>query len=65
MLFRSEFLRHRNKTVQINGSNIAGAAVDSVVFPTLAFGGLMWEIVALQFFAKTIGGFVWAKVLKK
>ena len=60
-----EILRHRNKTVQINGSNIAGAAVDSVVFPTLAFGGLMWEIVALQFFAKTIGGFVWAKVLKK
>lgn len=42
-----------------NASNIAGAAVDSVVFPTLAFGVLMPHIVALQFAAKVAGGFVW------
>jgi uncharacterized PurR-regulated membrane protein YhhQ (DUF165 family) len=48
-----------------NGSNIAGAAVDSVVFPTLAFGVLMPQIVALQFSAKFTGGVFWAYVIHK
>jgi len=43
-----------------NGSNIAGAAVDSVIFPTLAFGALMPDIVAMQFIAKVAGGALWA-----
>lgn len=43
-----------------NWSNVAGAAVDSLVFPTLAFGALMPGIVALQFAAKVAGGAVWA-----
>jgi uncharacterized PurR-regulated membrane protein YhhQ (DUF165 family) len=43
-----------------NGSNVAGAAVDSLIFPTLAFGSLMWHIVALQFVAKVLGGALWA-----
>ena len=43
-----------------NKSNVAGAAVDSVVFPTLAFGVLMPHIIALQFAAKVVGGFVWS-----
>jgi len=47
-----------------NISNTAGAAVDSVLFPTLAFGSLMPEIVAAQFVAKTVGGAVWAYLLK-
>jgi hypothetical protein len=47
-----------------NGSNIAGAAVDSLVFPTLAFGVLMPHIIALQFVAKVGGGFVWSMLLK-
>ena len=46
-----------------NGSNIAGAAVDSVVFPTIAFGALMPQIVLAQFVAKVAGGAVWAYVL--
>ncbi len=45
-------------------SNLAGAGVDSIAFPTIAFGGLMPEIVAMQFVSKVVGGFVWTKLLK-
>ena len=48
-----------------NGSNFAGAAVDSIIFPTLAFGVLMPHIVALQFVAKVAGGAVWAWALTR
>jgi queuosine precursor transporter len=48
-----------------NGSNVAGAAVDSLIFPTLAFGALMPHIVALQFVAKVAGGVVWSFALSK
>jgi len=43
-----------------NGSNVAGAAVDSLLFPTLAFGALMPGIVLAQFVAKVAGGAVWS-----
>ena len=46
------------------GSNLAGAAVDSIAFPTIAFGGLMPEIVAMQFVSKMVGGFIWTKLIK-
>jgi len=48
-----------------NVSNFAGAAVDSVVFPTIAFGVLMPEIIVLQFAAKIVGGYFWSVLLKK
>jgi len=48
-----------------NGSNVAGAAVDSLIFPTLAFGALMPHIVAMQFVAKVAGGAIWAAVISK
>jgi uncharacterized PurR-regulated membrane protein YhhQ (DUF165 family) len=48
-----------------NKSNVAGAAVDSLVFPTIAFGSLMPGIVLLQFVAKIFGGFVWAYIVEK
>lgn len=38
-----------------NFSNFFGAAVDSLVFPTLAFGGIMWGISLGQFTAKVAG----------
>lgn len=44
-------------------SNIAGAGVDSLLFPTLAFGVLMPQIVALQFAAKVLGGAIWGAAL--
>lgn len=48
-----------------NGSNVAGAAVDSLVFPTLAFGVLMPHIVVMQFVAKVAGGALWAWAISK
>jgi len=48
-----------------NGSNVAGAAVDSVLFPTIAFGVLMPHIVAMQFVAKVAGGALWAWILNR
>ena len=48
-----------------NISNTAGAAVDSLLFPSIAFGILMPEIVALQFVAKVSGGAVWSFLLQK
>jgi len=50
--------------LRINGSNIPSAFVDSLVFPTLAFGGFMPAIVFGQFIAKTLGGFVWSLVFR-
>jgi uncharacterized PurR-regulated membrane protein YhhQ (DUF165 family) len=52
-------------TKRANGSNIAGAAVDSVLFPTIAFGSLMPHIVLLQFVAKVFGGFLWSLIINK
>jgi queuosine precursor transporter len=49
--------------VRANTSNLAGAAVDSLVFPTLAFGSLMPLIIAGQFAAKVAGGALWSLVL--
>lgn len=48
-----------------NGSNVAGAAVDSLIFPTLAFGALMPHIVLLQFVAKVLGGSLLAALLAR
>lgn len=58
------FTRLRGSWIyRANGSNIAGAAVDSLLFPTIAFGVLMPQIVALQFLAKITGGAIWAWLL--
>lgn len=48
-----------------NGSNVAGAAVDSILFPTIAFGALMPGIVLAQFAAKVVGGAFWAYLLHR
>lgn len=58
-------LKDKEWKIRSNASNTAGALVDSVVFPTIAFGGLMPEIVAMQFAAKIAGGFVWTLLLQK
>lgn len=51
--------------IRANGSNVAGAAVDSVIFPTIAFGALMPHIVTMQFVAKVAGGALWAWAISK
>ena len=49
---------------RVNGSNVPSAAVDSLVFPILAFGlPVSWEIVYGQFMAKILGGLCWSFVL--
>ena len=54
-------LRHWRWMVKVNSSNIVAAAVDSVVFPALAFGWpLLIPIMLGQFVAKVAGGFVWS-----
>lgn len=46
-----------------NASNLVGALVDSLVFPTIAFGGLLLPVVIGQFLAKTLGGALWSIVI--
>jgi len=58
-------LRRWVPLMRMNGSNVAGAIVDSLIFPALAFGGLMPGIVVLQLAAKVAGGAVWAWLLTK
>jgi uncharacterized PurR-regulated membrane protein YhhQ (DUF165 family) len=48
-----------------NKSNIGGAAVDSVLFPTIAFGALLPHIVLMQFMAKILGGLFWSWLIAK
>ena len=48
-----------------NGSNVTGAAVDSLLFPTIAFGALMPHIVLMQFVAKVVGGAIWSMLIKR
>jgi queuosine precursor transporter len=55
----------RRWMVRANGSNVAGAATDSVIFPLVAFGlfpGVV-AVIVLQFAAKMAGGFVWSLAL--
>lgn len=56
--------RHRPYLERSNTSNLLGAAVDSVVFPVLAFGGFPLAIIGLQFVAKVLGGAVWSLALQ-
>jgi uncharacterized PurR-regulated membrane protein YhhQ (DUF165 family) len=65
VLLTYHFLHEKSWLVKSNGSNVSGALVDSLVFPTIAFGGLMIEIVLMQFLAKVVGGFIWTVLIKK
>jgi uncharacterized PurR-regulated membrane protein YhhQ (DUF165 family) len=51
--------------VRSNKSNFFGAITDSVLFPTIAFGVLMPEIIVLQSLSKITGGFVFSLILSK
>ena len=58
-------LRSKARVLKVNGSNVLSAAVDSLVFPTIAFGGFTWAITLGQFAAKVLGGFVWFWILNR
>jgi uncharacterized PurR-regulated membrane protein YhhQ (DUF165 family) len=58
-------LRDRARLLKINGSNIVSAAVDSILFPALAFGfPLLIPVMIGQFVAKVAGGFIWSIILR-
>ncbi len=60
-----QLLRNQSWFKRANGSNLAGAATDSLLFPTIAFGGLLPHIVAMQFLAKVAGGALWSVLLNR
>lgn len=59
-----QLLRDRPYLQRVNGSNVPAALVDSVAFPTLAFGAVLPWIMAGQLVAKIAGGALWALILK-
>ena len=63
-LQRDHLLGDYPRWMRINGSNVPSAMVDSLVFPTLAFGAFLWPIVLGQFVAKVLGGFVWSLIFE-
>lgn len=62
-VFIYQKLINKSKLIKINGSNVGSAIVDSLVFPTIAFGGILWIITLGQFLAKVLGGYVWSLVI--
>jgi len=60
-----QILHKRSYMVKVNGSNVFSALVDSLVFPTIAFGGFMPLVTLGQFVSKVAGGFIWAIILKR
>ena len=55
----------KRRLVRINVSNLFSSMVDSIAFPTIAFGVFMPLIILGQFIAKVFGGFLWSIVLNK
>lgn len=60
-----QLLHNRAWFTKVNASNIGSALVDSLVFPTIAFGGFLPWVTLGQFAAKVLGGFVWALILNR
>lgn len=59
------WLRDRRWLVRANGSNVIGAALDSALFPLIAFGAALPWVMLGQLVAKLAGGLVWAWVLQQ
>lgn len=63
LIYEWALRRGTSRMRRINESNVGAAAVDSLLFPTIAFGGLMPLVTLGQFTAKVAGGFMWAWIL--
>lgn len=59
------FLKNRRWLIKSNVSNAGGAVVDSIIFPTIAFGAFLPEIILIQILCKFIGGIVWSILIRK
>ena len=51
--------------VKVNGSDLVGILVDSVVFQVIAFGTLDWGLTWSQTGIKMLGGFMWYYIIFK
>lgn len=58
-LFKAKFL------IKSNGSNIGSSVIDSILFPTIAFGVFMPWIILGQILTKIGGGFLWSLLIAK
>lgn len=58
-----QILKNHARFLKVNGSNVVSAAVDSIAFPTLAFGSFIPWVILGQFSAKVLGGFIWSLIL--
>ncbi len=58
-------LRRREWVQRANAAAWLGAAIDSFVFPTLAFGGVQWSTTVGQFTAKTAGALLWSVLIAR
>lgn len=58
-----QVLKNHPRFLKVNGSNIASSAVDSIAFPTIAFGSFIPWVVLGQFCAKVLGGYIWSLIL--
>lgn len=62
--FIYHMLRENAHWMRVNGSNLLSAAVDSFVFPFIAFGlPMQWNFFNVEFITKVIGGVVWFTVI--
>lgn len=58
-------LINRKWIVKSNSSNVVASAIDSSVFPFIAFGAFMPAIMIGQFMAKVVGGIMWSLIIGK
>lgn len=49
---------------RVNVSNFFSAMTDSLVFPTIAFGGFLPWVTLGQLLAKLLGGYIWSLILR-
>lgn len=57
--------RRSSRLTRMNASNSVSAAVDSILFPTIAFGGFLPWVTLGQYVAKVGGGAIWAWILAR
>lgn len=57
--------RRKSFIWRVNISNGTSSLADSAIFLTIAFGSFMPLLIAGQFAAKFIGGFLWSLILRK
>lgn len=60
-----QILINKIPSIKVNTSNVFSAVIDSMIFPTLAFGTFLPYVTVLQIFAKMGGGILWFYILSR